>query len=306
MRTISIFLREYTSGWLRFSRPGFSARETEGKTVFSESLTSPCLGPPSCLWASVWVWQVNQCGEGSAPWDWRAGGGSFTVSDAESWGRVSLEPSVSISAGSPDPGELMTGTLGLWTWECSHLLPGLPTISSSPSLFSTKSSSCSDLDSLGKQLLSWTQGLSPRGRGVFRAVTCASPSEGSVHRGHMQGPHPGECECEICPRRTVTEPGWDPRNPYDQWLRRVCGLCRKHGGQVCPLLWMRWDGLQEMDALPPWPQARGRRWSQHSSPTGTWERKELSVSANMEQELWRKKLWLFLIIIRFFSFFTWM
>ena len=64
MRIISRFLREYTSGWLRVSRLGFSARETEGKTVFSESLTSPCLGPPSCLWASVWVWQVNQCGEG--------------------------------------------------------------------------------------------------------------------------------------------------------------------------------------------------------------------------------------------------
>jgi len=109
-----------------------------------------------------------------------------------------------------------------------------------------------------------------------------------VHRSHMKGPHPGECECEIHPRPTVTEPGWDPRsqgNLYDQWLRRVCGLCRKHGGRVCPLLWMRRDGLQEMVTLPPWPQARGRRWSQHSSPTGNWERKELSVSANIEQEL---------------------
>ena len=64
MRIISRFLREYTSGWLRFSRLGLSARETEGKTVFSESLTSPSLGPRLCLWASAWVWQVNQCGEG--------------------------------------------------------------------------------------------------------------------------------------------------------------------------------------------------------------------------------------------------
>ena len=64
MRIISRFLREYTSGWLRFSRLGFSARETEGKTVFWESLTSPSLGPQPCLWASVWVWQVNQCSTG--------------------------------------------------------------------------------------------------------------------------------------------------------------------------------------------------------------------------------------------------
>ena len=306
MRTISIFLREYTSGWLRFSRPGFSARETEGKTVFSESLTSPCLGPQSCLWASVWVWQVNQCGEGLCSMGlesrWSVHHSQWCWELRESQHGAVCEHLSQRSR----PWEFMAGTPGLWTWGCSHVLPGLPTISSSPSLFSTKSSSCSDLDSLGKQLLSWTQGLSPRGRGVFRAVTCVGASEGSVHRGHMQGPHPGECECEICPRCTVTEPGWDPRNPYDQWLRRVCGLCRKHGRQVCPLLWMRWDGLQEMETLPPWPQARGRGWSQHSSPTGTWERKELSVSANMEQELWRKKLWLFLIIIRFFSFFTWM
>ena len=89
-------------------------------------------------------------GKVCAPGDWRAGGRSFTVSDTESWARVSMEPSVSISTSGPDPGELTTGTPGLWTWGCSHLLPGLPTISCSLSLFSTERSSCSYPNSLGE------------------------------------------------------------------------------------------------------------------------------------------------------------
>ena len=49
---------------------------------------------------------------------WRAGGQSFRVSDAESWGKVSMELSVRESqhgARDPDPGELMTETPRLGT-----------------------------------------------------------------------------------------------------------------------------------------------------------------------------------------------
>lgn len=35
----------------------------------------------------------------------------------------------------------------------------------------------------------------------------------------------------------------EPGGPLCQWVRRVCGLFWKEGGQVCSFLWMRWDGL---------------------------------------------------------------
>ena len=98
-----------------------------------------------------------------------------------------------------------------------------------------------------KQLLSWAQGLSPWGRGMFRAMSCAGPSEGSGHRSHMQGPPPWWVWVWICPRPTVTEPGWDPRgNPvisgwgeYVVCARSIAGRCVHYCGWDA-MVFRRW------------------------------------------------------------------
>lgn len=304
MRIFPRCLREYTSGWLRFSEQDFLLEETEGKSFLRESLTSPSPGAPVLSVSKCHrVWQVNQCGEVCAPRDWRAGGGSFTVSDVESWGRVSMEPSVSISASGPDPGSSWQGLLGSGPEGVPQVLPGLP-----PFLLPVCSplggSSCSDLDSLGKQLLSdWAQGLSPWGR------VCVGP-------WHVQVPVRFCCTEVTC--RTppwwvwvwnlsrplaVTEPGWDPRNPIiSGW-----GTCVVHAGSMAgrcvhiAVDEMRWpSGDGDAPSMAPRPRQEMESAQQPHGKLGKGKR--LSVSANMEPGVMKERKWWCLFQVVFFFF----
>ena len=104
----------------------------------------------------------------------------------------------------------------------------------------TAFNSISDPDSLEEAAAQ----LNPQGRGVFRNIYVLFPLKVLCTEVTFRVPslHTGECEREIPPRPMATELGWDPSSlgdPLCQWVRRVCGLFWKEGGQVCPLLWMR-------------------------------------------------------------------
>ena len=182
---------------IKIFRLGFSARETEGKIVFSEPLRESLPGAPTL--------SMSKC---------------LSLAGTSVWGRSVLQGTGEQVV---DPSQLMM-LRAEWESPWSHLWasqPAVQTLGSSwqgllgsrpegvPTSFQGSPpfpapSVCSPLRGAaahtpipwGKQLLSWAQGLSPWGRGVFRAMSCAGPSEGSGHRSHVQGPHPGECECE--------------------------------------------------------------------------------------------------------------
>ena len=248
----------------------FSTRETEGKTVFSDPLTSPFLGPWPCLWTRVSESgsEVRAC----APGAWRAGGGSFRVSVSESWGRVSMEPSVSISASGPDPGELMSGTPGLWNWGCFHLLLGLPTISSSSSLFS-KRSSCSDSDSLREAAAQLSTRAGPLHFQVPVRVLCTEVM------CRVRSLHTDECECEIHPRPRATEPGWDPR-------RRGDPLWSAGEESVWFVLEAGWGGVSITEDEMRWPCRRWRCFLHGHRPEGG---DGISTAAPQETRKWWKQ-----------------
>ena len=197
----------------------------------------------------------------------------------------------------------MTETPGLGTWGYSHLLPGLPIISSSPSLFCTERSSCSDPDSLEEAAAQ----LSPQGRGVFRNVHVQFPLKALCTEVTFRVPslHTGECECKIRPRPMATEPGWDPRSlgdPLCQWVRRVYGLFWKEGGQVCSFLWMRWDGLEgDGDASFHHLRPEGGDGVSTAAPGGTGEEGNLAWI-----QIWKSsyegKKWTCLIHVGFFFY----
>ena len=182
---------------IKIFRLGFSARETEGKIVFSEPLRKSLPGAPTlsvskCLslaGTSVWGRSVLQ-GTGEQV----VGPSQLVMLRAEresAWSHLwASQPAVQ-TLGSSRQGLLGSGPEGV-----STSFQGSPPFPPPPVCSPLRGAAALIPIPWGKQLLSWAQGLSPWGRGVFRAMTCVGPSEGSGHRSHVQGPHPGECECE--------------------------------------------------------------------------------------------------------------
>ena len=259
------------------------------------------MGPWPCLWTNVFESSGEvTVGQACAPEAWRAGGQSSKVSDAQSRGRISMELSVSISTRGPDPGELMTETPGLGTWGCSHLLPGLPTISSSPSLSYTERSSCSDPDSLEEAAAQ----LSPHGRGVFRSVHVQFPLKVLCTEVTFRVPSlcTGECECEICPTLMATawmgpqDPGGPPMSVGEESVWFV--LKGGRAGVPITMAEMRWpagDGAASFHDRRP----EGGEGVSMAAPWGTVEEGNLAW-----MQIWKSsyegKKWMFLIQVGWF------
>ena len=196
-----------------------------------------------------------------------------------------MELSVSISTSGADPRELMTETPGLGTWGYSlGVLPGLPIISSSPSLSCTERSSCSDPDSLEEAAAQ----LSPQGRGVFRNVMYSSHWRLCAQKSHSGSPVSTVVSVSV---KSVPDPwplsqdgtpgAWGtPMSVGEESVWFVL-----EGGRTGVFISMDEMGwpCRRWRCLFPRLQTRGRGRSQHSSPRRNWGRGELSVNTNTEE-----------------------